>query len=124
DGEPWSMTYIGDGKFAVIIDRNYVVITTEGEILVNRYSEAFMSFVRIIYYSGHVYGFGYGNSLYEVDKDTGEVIGEGFELAKKSRYLIWREESELIVGEIDYPFIIGDKLFAFANCDRNHYLIE
>jgi len=111
-----SMTYIGNNQLAILDDGIYKILSTSGEVILQRESDAFMSFSDLVYYQGHLYGFGYGNILYEVNKDTGVPHGEGDEEDKKSRILAWKEDSseEFDIEYMAMPFVSNDRLYATA----------
>jgi len=114
-----SMIYIGDDKLAILNDQHYVVITTTGEQLVDRSSDAFESFSELVYFDDQVYGFGFSNVIYHVNKDTGVVFGEGDLEDKKSNILNWKEDSaeQFEINGISLPFVSNNRLFAIAYAD-------
>lgn len=125
-----SLIYIGDGKLGLLNDSSFKILTTDGNVLLTNSSQAFDSFSNLVYFQGQIYGFGYGNILYKVNKETGEVFGEGNLENKKSNILIWKEnsESQFSIDYIYLPFVSNNRLFAVARPndfdEGNYSLIE
>ena len=121
------MTYVGDDKLAILADRYYILISiTDGEVLVNRFSEAFTTCESFVYFQETLYGFGYGNVLYTIDKNTGIVVGEGVEEDKKSNTLSWVEGSSA-TPEIQYmhmPFVYNNRLYAIVFAEDKDLIVE
>lgn len=111
-----SMIYIGDNKLAMISDTKYIVFTTSGELLLSYFNFSYESFQQIVYFDEAVYGVGENQCLYAVNKDTGEVFGDGNLEIKQSRTLSWTEDSPYQY-DIEYlydPFVVGGRFFAIA----------
>lgn len=112
----YSMIYIGDNKLAMISDGSYIVFTTSGELLLNYFNFSYESFQQIVYFEGAVYGVGNNQCLYAVNKDTGEVFGDGDIEVKESRTLSWKDSSpyQYPIQFIYDPFVIDGRFFAIA----------
>lgn len=111
-----SITCVGTDKLAVLINTQYILFQIEngiGTAIVNRSHNAFSSMYSICYFDGAVYGFGYGNILYLINKDTGAVYGEDSLEDKKSHILSWTENSSYTpdISSIENSFVHNGKLY-------------
>jgi hypothetical protein len=108
-----SMTYVGDDKLAIIANNTYILCNTSGELLLTLEQFSYQGYREIVYFQDQLYGFGNGNVLVTINKDTGELLYNEDIQQKISRTLSWVEGSlEYEINGMFEPFVANGRLFA------------
>jgi len=121
-----AFTYIGDNKFAYLNDHTYNILNLDGEVEASHESDAYMSVFNFVMFENQLYGFGFSNIIYPINKATGVVEGEGDEEDKKSNILNWVEDSSETpsIEGINFGFVADNRLYAIGFEGGNEFIVE